>query len=125
VTSFYGDPATQPGTATTSNNTLVRPAHDAIAAQITTASKMAALGDPFATGDYLRGLFDALAAVDALRFEVRPAALTAGWTVEDSWTGESLDHYRDHYRAQTRARRENQRNVVEQRAAVDEKAVAA
>lgn len=119
---FYGDHPTQPGDADT---TLVRPAHDAIVETIVKASTMGSLGDPFVTGDYLRGLFDALAAVDALRYEVRPAALTAGWTVEDSWSGESLDHYADHFRAGSAARRLNAANVTAQRAAVDEQAVAA
>jgi hypothetical protein len=106
-------------------DTFVRPAHDAIAEQIDRAARMATLGDPFATGDYLRGLFDALAAVDSLRYEVRPASLTAGWTVDDTWTGESMDHYRDHHRAVTAARKLNAANVAEQRAAVDEQAAAA
>lgn len=89
-------------------------AHTAIVALISTA-----LLDG-APDDHLRGLFAALHAVDATRYTVEASKLAGvrarGWTVEDTWTGESMQWCSGRVQADRLAAEQNRLNADEQAA---------
>ena len=59
----------------------------------------------------LDGLRAALHATAQLRYTVQHARHTAGWTVEDRWTGDSLDYFTNHTAALVYAGQHNQANA--------------
>lgn len=111
----YDHPQTaDPESITVDQVSYARPAHDAVVAQIRDYRD----DDPLV----LNGLYVALWAVDALRYAVAPSTLAGvrarGFTVEDTWTGESLQWFAGRGDAQRLADEQNELNADESGATV-------